>query len=220
MPIARLYETEQQAQDAAARLSSELPGGTVHLLTPSAADDAARLLKRGGFDATDVSVYAAEIAKGRSLVAASPAFGMGARVKAVLDEFAPVAIERLPSETRKATAMYTPFSELLGLSLLTKQTQQAWWFGEVQLKRPDATSLGQPRLKRPDVTSLGLPRLVKSPTPFSSLFGLPLLKKPGVASLGFPRLLKNPTPLSSMLGLSTRKEPDVASLGLPRLKRK
>jgi hypothetical protein len=201
MPIAYVYETEQQAQDAAQKLSSRYPESAVHLITPSSGGDAAAALKSGGFEASDAAAFAAEIARGRSVVAANPSFGQGVVVKSILDEFGPIPMGPLPSSYRDASARYTPFSEALGLSLLTRRTQQAWFWGD-QLKRPDVSSLGFPRLKRN----------------YNLSFGIPRLKRNYDLSFGIARLLKNnPTPLSSMLGLPLSKPPGVASLGLPRL---
>jgi uncharacterized protein YbaR (Trm112 family) len=184
MPIARLYETEQQAQDAAAKLSSMYPDSTVHLITPSSGGDAAATLKKGGFDADDAAAYAAEIAKGRSLVANSPAFRQGVPVKATLDEFGPIPMGPLPSARPTANSRYTPFSEALGWNLLTNRTQQAWWWGDL-LRRPDVISGNIPRLRRTYNLSFGIPRLRRM---YNVSFGIPRLNRMYNLSFGIPRL--------------------------------
>ncbi len=184
MPIARLYETEQQAQDAANKLSSEYPQGGVHLFTPSSGGDVAASLAGAGFDSGDAAAYAAEVAQGRSVVASAPAFGQGVLVKSVLDEFGPIPMSPLPSAAREANSRYTPFSEFLGVSVLTKRTQQAWWWGR-ELKRHDIASFGIPLLRKPNIISFGIPRLNRM---YNLSFGIPRLNRAYNLSFGIPRL--------------------------------
>jgi hypothetical protein len=211
MPIARLYETEQQAHDAAQKLSGELPGVTVHVITPSSGDDVARTLKRAGFDADDASVYAAEIAQGRSLVANSPAFGQGATVKSVLDDFGPISTRPMPSSRPDASARYTPFSYLLGWSPLTRRTQQAWWWGEDLLRRPNIISGGIPRLNRAYNLSFGIPRLRRM---YNVSFGIPRLRRMYNLSFGIPRLRRM---YNVSFGIPRLRRMYNLSFGIPRL---
>ena len=185
MPLmARLYETEEQAQNAAAKLSSELPGGTVHLMTPSSDGDAATMLRRAGLEAGDASAFAAEIAQGRSLVANNPPFGKGATAKAVLDEFGPLPMAPV-ADSRAASARYTPFSDLLQLPLLTKRPHQTWWYGDELIQRNYNLSFGIPRLNRAYNLSFGIPRLNRM---YNLSFGIPRLNRAYNLSFGIPRL--------------------------------
>ncbi|MEM9386396.1 MAG: hypothetical protein AAGA68_15165 [Pseudomonadota bacterium] len=212
MPIARLYETEQQAQDAAQKLSSEFPDGTVQLITPSSEGDATSMLVRAGFRDDQAAAFAAEIAQGRSLVGNSPAFGSGARVQALLGEFGPIAMAAPAQIARTgSSARYTPFSDLLGLKLLTNNSRQAWWFTEDMIKRPDVTSLGIPRLQRNYNMSLGIPRLQRK---YNWSFGVARLQRKYNWSFGIPRLQRK---YNWSLGIPRLQRKYNWSFGIPRL---
>ncbi|MEO0421345.1 MAG: hypothetical protein AAF184_03350 [Pseudomonadota bacterium] len=212
MPIARLYETEQQAQDAAQKLRDEFPYSNVHLITPSSGGDAAATLVGARFEAEQAAAYAAEVAQGRSLVATSPDFGSGARTSALLEEFGPIAMAVPAKSTRtRGNARYTPFSDLIGAKLLTSNTRQAWWFTEDQIKRPDVTSLGIPRLQSNYNLSFGIPRLQRK---YNWSFGIPRLQRNYNLSLGIPRLNRN---YNLSFGIPRLNRNYNLSFGIPRL---
>ncbi|MEO0421347.1 MAG: hypothetical protein AAF184_03360 [Pseudomonadota bacterium] len=186
MPIARLYETEQQAHDAAQKLSSSNAGGSIHVITPTSGGDAVAELTGAGVDAGDAAAYAAAVAGGKSVVTASAPFGQGVVVKSVLDEFNPVPMA-LPSKRREASSRYTPFSEALALNLLTNRTQVMGFWGR-ELKRPDVTRFGFPRLQRNYNLSFGIARLNRK---YNWSFGIPRLQRNYNLSFGIPRIQRN-----------------------------
>jgi hypothetical protein len=194
-PHVRLYETEQQARDAAAKLQQE--GFPTALVTPSEGDmDAAVKL---GLSAYDAPIYAERVKQeGRSLVAATAPYGLGLTVLAILDEHSP--IEEDLRTTRHLPDGRTPFSELLSWPVLTKRRtffSRIW--GQELTRKPGGSGIKLTSNPTPFSSALGLATLAKPPG--DSSFGFPLLTRPAADdSFGFPLLTKNATPLSSMLG--------------------
>jgi len=236
-PVVRVYGTEQQANDAVARLKEYgFPQDGILTVRPAsegAADsgEAVWSAVRAGFVLQErAKRYGDAVRQGQSLVAVRPPFGRGQVAIDILDSLAPVAtgFERQGSGISwdvaaplssglRAPALWrgqpAPFSRLTGGQILLRGRTFAAKYPE--LTRPEWTFSSR----------LGLRLLSRNQAPRSSLSG-----KAGPAwtrSLGLPLLASGPTPFSSSLGLGfvtgrlrfDQPAPFSAMLGLPSLKR-
>ena len=224
----RMYESEQQAHDAAQRLVEVgFPEDKILLVTPtSAAGGEAEVVRSavatgllpGGYG----GLCTQALQRGRSVVAVEAVFGRGQLARDALESFAPVDTEQLPAPSTRNPA---PLSDALGIPTLTRGlpfaalTDSRFALSSLYGLRllswnpaPLSSLLGMKTLskpKRPWVSSLGLKLLSRNPAPLSSAVGMRTLskpKKPWTRSFGLPLLSKNPTPLSSFLGLSVLKK--------------
>ncbi len=234
-PILRLYETEQQARDAAARLRDRgLPKEMIFLVTPesegdpASADTVSRAVAAGFVRQGWVANCADGVRRGHTLLAIRAPFGRGVLASFIMggldpidsalehreplsgwDEAAPLSSGfRMPVLWRGQAA---PLSRLLGQSTLSRgRTFQNRY---TELTSPDATFSSR----------LGLRLLNRNQAPRASLSGTTAW----TASLGLPLLSPNPAPLSSRLGLHMKTgplppyhpAPFSERLGLPMLSR-
>jgi hypothetical protein len=241
-PIVRVYESEQQARDAANRLKEEgFPPNEVYLVTPLSGEEVepattvSSALLAGRVLGKQAQRYARFVEGGRSLVAVCPPFGYAQLAMNILADHGPIETEPRPPQPSSmawdeaapfssAFQLRTiqrnqpaPFSSLLGLGTLSRGGRSFF-----------ATLFGE--LTDPHFALFGRITLSPEPAPLSSLFGLKILsvsREPWRSSFGLPLLSSNPAPLSSKLGLlvSTggplRKHPAPFSavLGLPALSR-
>jgi len=210
-PVVRVYGTEQQANEAVARLKEYGFAEAGILAVGPAPEGEADLGKavwsavRAGFVPQErTKRYAEALRQGGSLVAVRPPFGRGQVAIDILDSLGPVAtgFERQGSGISwdvaaplssglRAPALWrgqpAPFSKITG--------------GEILL-RGRTFAAKYPELTRPDwafSSSMGARLLSRNQTPWSSLSG-----KSGPSwtrSLGLPLLASSPTPFSSSLGL-------------------
>ncbi len=225
--IVRLYETEQQARDAARMLADvALPSATV-LVPPQAAESAgapgdAETPTRAGAAGAEAAVRAAvaeghipgsliracveSLEQGRSIVAVTPPFGRGEDALRAMGGARPLDPALLPTTSRRNPS---PFSDFLGIPTLTRPRRRL---------RED--------VRTPPYSfsrTFGLRVLSDEPAPLSSLFGIPLLsrpKRPRSSSFGLSLLSRGATPLSSLFGmrtLTTRQRSRDSSFGLPLL---
>jgi hypothetical protein len=203
-----MYETEQQARDASAKLKQEgYPENMVFLVTPGTGGDEDRAqaiaaaLEAGKVLTRNVSDYMDGIKRGRSLVICTPLFGYSQMASEVMDSFDPVDRGGLQPafvpKPKPAPERGAPLSSALGLAVLTR----------TQDPGPLSSTLGIPMLSHGH-SFLRMFGEIGSPNfALSSLFGIGLLSS-------------NSTPLSSMFGLKTllaRKSRWKSSLGLPLL---
>ena len=238
IPIVRVYESEQQARDAAGRLREE-GFGEVFLVTPVSGEEAEspsavlEALLAGQALGKHAGRYAAYVEEGRSLVAIRPPYGYSQLAINILAGYGPLETEPRPPQ-RSSTAwdeaaplssalqlrtikrnQPAPFSGLLGLSVLSRggRSVLSKLFGE---------------LTSPHFAFFGRSHLVHEAAPLSSFLHLKTLTRsegPRRSSLGLPLLSRRPAPLSSALGLHTltggplRTHPAgfSAVLGLPTL---
>lgn len=241
-PIVRVYESDHQARDAANKLKEEgFPTDEVFLVTPASGEEAGAptaisgALLAGHALGKHARRYAAYVEEGRSFVAIRPPYGYSQLAINILAGYGPVETEPRPPQ-RSSTAwdeaaplssalqlrtikrnQPAPFSNTLGLSILSSGGRSAFskMFGE---------------LTSPDFALFGRSHLVHEAAPLSSFFRLKTLTRsegPWRRSFGLPLLSRNPAPLSSSLGLLTstggplREHPTPLSaiLGLPTLSR-
>lgn len=241
-PIVRVYESEQQARDAANRLKEEgFPPDEVYLVTPVSGEEVdpaatvSSALLAGRVLGKQTQRCAQFVEGGRSVVAVRPPFGYSQLAMNILADHGPIETEPRPSQRSSmawdegapfssAFQLRTiqrnqpaPFSSLLGLGTLSRGGRSFF-----------ATLFGE--LTDPHFALFGRPTLSPEPAPLSSLFGLKILsvsREPWRSSLGLPLLLRNPAPLSSSIGLLTltgrplrqHPSPFSAVLGLPTLSR-
>lgn len=241
-PIVRVYETEQQARDAASKLREEgFPADDVALVTPTSGGEAVspaailNAVRAGKVLGGKAERYAQHIEAGRSLAAVRPPFGYAKLASGILDGFGPLEIEpRRPQVSSTAWDEAAPLSS--ALQLRTIQRNQPAPFSSLlglnTLSRGGRTFLSSMfgELTRPDFAVFGRSALSHEAAPLSSLFGLQTLRAsdgPWTASFGLPLLSSNPAPLSSKLGLEVQTggplrvhpAPLSAVLGLPTLSR-
>lgn len=223
--IVRVYETEAQAQQAAAALQQRgFRSELVHLLAPSAG--AAEQVVRDAVAAEHLpyeyqKLCVGLLADGRSVVSVFPPFGNSALAENILGEFDPLMDVSFPEVRRQSPA---PFSDAIGIPVLS----HGLTFGSVKLNdnpAPLSTRFGWSLLSSnttPFSTRFGFKLLSKRRENWTSSFGFPLLsrrKANWTSSFGFPLLSKNSTPLSSRFGLSLLSDKDAPEgLGsLPKL---
>lgn len=210
-PVIRVYGTEQQANDAIARLKEYgFPEAVILAVRPVAegpgdADEALRGAVEAGFVPQELAQrYTALLRQGQCLVAVCPPFGRGQVAIDILDDFKPMATglehHRGPalwdvaaplSSGLRAPVLWhgqpAPFSRITGGQILLRGRT----FGD---KRPELT-----RSDWSFSSAMGMRLLSRRQAPWSSLAG-----KAGPSwsrSLGFPMLTSSPTPFSSSLGL-------------------
>ena len=139
------------------------------------------------------------VQSGRVAVLVKPAFGFGARAKAVLDSCNPVDVQMPEYKAPQAA----PLSEFLGIPVLADT-------------KPSARLI-----PRPSGTSFGFGLLSSNPAPLSSLLGLKVLSNgPGESSFGLPLLSKTKSRWTSSFGLpllSKSQSRWTSSFGLPLL---
>lgn len=186
----RMYANEQNARDAAAKLvKAELVAErNILVLTPGSgeADEVVHAAVRDKkLPNSHARVAVEALRKGRSVVSIPMPYEGKAALE-IMDSCGSVETEALPEYYFHDP---TPFSDLLGLKVLTGGESSA------QLLSGDTYMFR---------SFLGLPLLKKSSGTKDRSFGLPLQAKPAWkknSSFGLPMLSKNGTPLSSMLGL-------------------
>jgi hypothetical protein len=207
---ARLYETEQQAQDAVNELRANgFPDNAVFMMTPASGRDSgfgggpvdqefaeapsgagvtlhalANAMRTGKLLGDQVDTYVEGLRNGHSVVAVEAPLGFGQPAVDILESFGPVdSIKNRPQEPPKPSAWDsdTPLSTALGLNLIKSNTPA-----------PLSDYWGIPTLsgRRSFLSWLFGPAL--SPNfKFSSMLGLGLLTRGG-------------TPLSSLFGIGTK----------------
>jgi hypothetical protein len=239
-PIVRVYETEQQARDAASRLRDEgFAADDVALVTPVSGEEAGspaailNALKAGQVLGAEARRYTQYLEAGRSLAAIRAPFGYARLAGAILDGFGPLEIEPRPPQ-RSSTAWDEAAPLSSALQLRTIQRDQPAPFSSLlglnTLSRGGRTSLSSllGELTNPDFAVFGRSALSHEAAPLSSLFGLQTLRAsdgPWTSSFGLPLLSGNPAPLSAKLGLEVQTggplrehpAPLSAVLGLPAL---
>lgn len=235
-PVVRIYETEQQANDAVARLKEYgFAEDAIYVVRPvsegktDSAGDLGNAVRAGFLLQERANLYAEGVRQGHSLVAVRAPFGRGQVAIDILDSFAPTAtgIERKASEVSWDVA--APLSSGLRAPVLWRGQPAPFsrLTGGQILLRGRTFGAKYPELTRPDWTfssRIGLRLLSGRQAPWSSLSG-----KAGPSwtrSLGLPLISRNPTPFSSKLGLGCltgplrydQPAPFSAALGLSPLK--
>jgi hypothetical protein len=184
LPIGRIYDTEQNAQDAVRKLQEAGVDPTrVVILSPAMHTDA---------DAVEAAVpdlptghaivYARALGKGDHVVLVKSFFGRGGNWGAILNSCNPVDTRDLPLIPARSAS---PFSDFFGMPTLSRS-------------RSTMMTRLFPALSSPDYAfsaSFGMKLLSSNPAPLSSMFKMKLLSS-------------NPAPLSSMFKLkllSSRK---------------
>lgn len=205
-PIVRMYETEQQARNAARKLKDEgFPEDQIFLVTPQSggtAEAIAAAIMAGFVLRSHAKVYAQGIQAGRSLVVVRAAFGYTQDAIDILDSFGPVDTGlRLPSrDSSIAWDEAAPISSAFRLPVLLRNSPA-----------PLSRTFGMPPLSRGRTGWLAamFGELTGPRFAFSALLGMPLLSR-------------NAAPLSSLFGLKTvsaSSGPWQKSFGLPILTR-
>ncbi len=210
IPMLRIYDSQERAQEAARALVSRgFEERSVLLLTPSPGQEAAQV--RAAVEDELVAGSQApfctrSLQQGRSVVAVRVPFGRGQVAVGTLEDYGPVDTEQIPAYEARNPA---PLSDLLGIPTLTED--QGAFFGALVGSSWTFSSL------------FGLGLLSRNPAPLSSLFGMKTLTKPKKnweRSFGLPLLSRNPAPLSSLLGMKTLTKPKKnweRSFGMPLL---
>lgn len=224
--IVRMYDTDERARDAVAKLKAAgFRDDAVLALTPGAAQSVADAIVAGRMMGHRAEFYAERVKQGRSIVAVDAPFGRGQAASGILDGCGPVDLDlevpedagdsRLTRSAPLSTAMGwpvlsrnnpTPLSDSLGL----RTTARSEFYLTSELADPHYT-LSE---------SFGWRLLSRSAAPFSTKLGLPVLSQkrprakllnepsPLSSALGMPTLSRNPTPLSSLLGWATLTRPN------------
>ena len=229
-PIVRVYESEQQARDAANRLKEEgFSPDEVYLVTPLSGEEVdpaatvSSALLAGRVLGKQAQRYAQFVEGGHSFVAVLPPFGYAQLAMNILAEHGPIETEPRPPQRSSmawdegapfssAFQLRTiqrnqpaPFSSLLGLGTVSRGGRSffATLFGE--LTDPHFALFGRSSLSSraaPLSSLVGLKTLSgRSGPSWRSSFGLPMLTSGSPYSLGLPLLSRNPAPLSSLFGL-------------------
>lgn len=222
--IVRMYDTDERARDAVAKLKAEgFPDDVILALTPGAAQSVADAIVAGRMMGHRAEFYAERVKQGRSLVAVDAPFGRGEFVTGILDGCGPVDLDlEVPEDPGRVRGdRAAPLSAAMGWQVLSRRNPT-----------PLSDSLGLPTTARnefyltselasPDYAlseSMGMRLLSRNAAPFSSKLGLPLLSR----KLPRTRLMNNPSPLSSALGMATLSRnpaPLSCMLGLATLTR-
>lgn len=181
--ISRMFATAEAARAAAAELAEE--GFTdVHVVNPPANSDApvsaiASQIALGRVLLSDAKVYAAGVAKGKSLVTVHAPFGSGMLATSILESHGPVASGMPDAEPPRMWDEATPLSSALALDVLLRDpTPASRVMGIAPLAGSDCSFSG----------TIGMPLLSSNPAPLSSLVGMSTLSSKG-------------TPLSSLVGM-------------------
>lgn len=182
MPVTRLFNTLQDAQDAAAELVKEgFRDGDITLVTSAQGYVAPVTLQRKGVLSHNAAFYAPRVREGQVLAIVGVPLGTAALATEILEK-------PRGQETGTARVIYeggtwddaTAFSSSLGLPvLLSGMAAPLSSFWSLPVLTKGAASLSR---------LLGLPLLSKSAAPLSGLFGM-------------ATLARNGAPLSSLLGL-------------------
>lgn len=238
-PIARIFETEENARQAERLLLADgFPSTQVHVVS-GATEEAVRdrgalanAVKAGSALREHVEIYADEVARGRVLVVVSASFGTGGSAARILDSCGPLELV-LPGEEVPETDWNeaTPLSALLRMPVLIRDQPAPLsdYIGIPAVTRGLSclARLFRP-LTAPDFSlsrMFGMPLLSSNPAPLSSMFGMKTLSQrpPGTrwtTSLGFPLLSNSAAPLSNTFGLpllSRNPAPLSRMLGLKTL---
>ncbi|MFW5680906.1 MAG: hypothetical protein ACOCYE_02765 [Pseudomonadota bacterium] len=229
-PIVRLYETEQQARDAYAKLMENgfSEARTVVVAPPGEGDAGAALAAamRAAEQMGDrAAIYAERVQAGRTLLVTTPNFGMAETATRIMDGFGPVDTDlRIvgepdpwgPGAPFSATLYWpplmkskpAPFSDLIGFPTLSPSksyTELSSGLSWLSSMIPPLTSPNFAFSKY-----LAMPLLLRVAAPFSAITLMPtLIRQRGTRklSLGLPILWRNPTPFSSLLSLPVLAKP-------------
>ncbi|MEM1089781.1 MAG: hypothetical protein AAGI67_05335 [Pseudomonadota bacterium] len=214
----RLYEQEQQAQEAASQLKQAgFRDDTIMVLTPGEESAAAVVsaINKNQMAARFRKVCIQALQNGKTVLAVWPSFGMGLTAEEIMDSFGPVDTDSLPPYVPYDPS---PLSDLLGIPTLVKHEHS---INIRQLTRPGWTlssMFGIGLLKRSDKSIIPMKELNAPKPNRRSSFGIPLLKSSDSAiipmkqltsskskrtSFGLPLLSKNGTPLSSLFNIPT-----------------
>lgn len=193
-PITRLFESEQAALDAVAKLvEGEEPRERSMIISASAPDAAAQVdaaIESGAIMPGHRRSLMEALRRGRTILTSRPSeLNTGKFVESTLEATAvdPGAIQDyLPSNP-------APFSEMLGIPVLLEGKSEA---GLLEFDKDH---------------SFGLHLISHNPTPLSSTFRIPLLSKPKSArGSSVERMSGKAAPLSSLIGLKLLSNPKSA----------
>ncbi|MFK7958528.1 MAG: hypothetical protein AB8B96_20720 [Lysobacterales bacterium] len=209
LTVVRLFESDQQADSAVAKLTDlDFLSEDITRLSPGAGDPASSVssaIKAGRIAGSYRSVLVGALSSGRHVVAIEPPFGRGDLAGRVMDSCGAVDTEQLPEYVPYNPS---PLSDFLGIPTLASYEHT------FNIRQLSTFSLSG---------SVGMGHLSKNPTPLSSLVGLKTVSKPKSnwkSSLGLPLLSHKAAPLSSLLGLkqlTTPKRGKTTSFGFPML---
>jgi hypothetical protein len=177
IPVGRLFETEDQARNAMAKLKAEGFGESIVTLVPAGTSADAM---PGDVPRDQAISYARSLAKGHTLVLVRAGFGWGGTATQILDECGPISRTSLPSVPPRNPS---PFSDWIGFPVLSERGRG--YFSRVfpELTRPNfslSAKLGIKLLserKGPWEKSFGFPLLRQKRGEWEKSFGFPLLKK-------------------------------------------
>jgi len=186
-PVTRMYQSTAQATDAVAALKlNGYPDDQITVVMPaesSSNDRVMAAIMAGHVLRADAAIYAAGIARGRSLVIVRAVFGMGAKACVILDGFDPVDSGVAgDSEPFAGWDEAAPLSSALSLPLLSRNPTPFSSFWNLPVLSRNARTINTlfPALSSgaaPFSAMLGLPLISGNAAPFSSMLGLPLLGK-------------------------------------------
>ncbi len=176
----RMYETEQQGQDAVSKLEAIGVGSNMFVvLNPDFGNEESTVrsaVADGRLPGGLGNAVTQALKKGRTIVSTELPYGAGQRVEDILDSCGPVDTDSLPEVMPSNPA---PFSDFFGIPTLARSRS--------------TTRLS----KGPQSRSFGLALLSSNPAPLSSIFKLPMKsKRPKHASFGLPLLSKKLSPLA------------------------
>ncbi len=214
-PIARMYDSEARAREAAAALTAaEISEDWITVITPGP-DAAARLesgVASGHVPRAQKSPLARGLQKGRTVLSAAGPMSWGVVIESTLEKFDPVGTDELNPYSDSAGTL---FSDILGWRTLSDLDKGP---STVLASSDFAPTSVFPLLTKEGKAMFG--GLTSSDFAPTSIF--PLLTKDGKAMFGsltspdfsiskmfgLPLLSKNSTPLSSTLGMKTLSEQD------------
>jgi hypothetical protein len=192
----RMYETEQQARDAAAKLvAAGLREENMYVLTPVQGGEELAIkvaVEERKLPGNYMNVAVNALRNGRTILSV-PLVYEGRLVMEIMDSFNPVDTHLLPKPPDRDP---TPLSDLLGIPVLWKTRPGATLLRSQRYIFPNFFGLPGARTllsdKRPSDSSLGMPVLLEErDTPKTHSFLLPLLTKDGKTTsskLGFKEL--------------------------------
>ena len=216
----RIYESEEEAQEASARLAE---AGYLNQAVFFAYEHAGQeedtvrsAVENGLLPEAQANLCIRSLQQSRSLVSVTTVVG---RTHQALDIMESAGAVDADIQRRYTISNPTPFSDALGIAALTRfvpitaLASPYWRFSSLLglglLSRnptPLSSIFGMKVVstpKRPWTSSFGLPLLSGKSAPSSS-FGIKTVvqpKRPWDWSWGLPLLLRNPAPLSSMFGI-------------------
>ena len=193
----RMYETEQQARAAAAKLvAAGLRADNMYVLTPVPGGEelAAKVaVEERKLPGIYMKVAVEALRKGRTILSV-PLVYEGRLVMEIMDSFNPVDTHLLPKPPDRDP---TPLSDLLGMPVLWRTRPGATLLKSQRYILPNFFGLPGARTllsdKQPKETSLGMPVLLERDTPKNRSFLLPLLTRKGEtisSKLGIKELSK------------------------------